>query len=59
MDRREFLKTAAAATVVTSLSDKGALGADSFPYRTLGRSGEKVSMVGLGGYHIGHPRTSS
>jgi len=55
MDRREFLKTAAAATVVTSLSDKGALGADSFPYRTLGRSGEKVSMVGLGGYHIGHP----
>jgi aryl-alcohol dehydrogenase-like predicted oxidoreductase len=55
MDRREFLKTAAAATVVTSLSDKGALGADSFPYRTLGRSGEKVSTVGLGGYHIGHP----
>ncbi len=55
MDRREFLKTAAAATVVTSLSNKGALGADSFPYRTLGRSGEKVSMVGLGGYHIGHP----
>jgi len=55
MDRREFLKTAAAATVVTSLSDKVALGADSFPYRTLGRSGEKVSMVGLGGYHIGHP----
>src|SRR6266853_93224 len=55
MDRREFLKTAAAATVVTSLSNKGALGADSFPYRTLGRSGEKVSTVGLGGYHIGHP----
>jgi predicted aldo/keto reductase-like oxidoreductase len=23
------------------------------PYRTLGRSGEKVSLVGLGGYHIG------
>lgn len=23
------------------------------PYRTLGRSGEKVSMIGLGGYHIG------
>ena len=55
MDRREFLKTAAVATVATSLSDKAALGADSFPYRTLGRSGEKVSIVGLGGYHIGHP----
>jgi len=23
------------------------------PYRTLGRSGEKVSLVGLGGWHIG------
>ena len=23
------------------------------PYRTLGRTGEKVSVVGLGGYHIG------
>ncbi len=23
------------------------------PYRTLGRSGEKVSLLGLGGYHIG------
>jgi len=55
MDRRAFLKTAAAATVVKSLTDKVALGADSFPYRTLGRSGEKVSIVGLGGYHIGHP----
>jgi uncharacterized protein len=55
MDRRKFIQTAAAATVVTSLSDKIALGADSFPYRTLGRSGEKVSMVGLGGYHIGQP----
>jgi predicted aldo/keto reductase-like oxidoreductase len=55
MDRRAFLKTAAAATVVKSLTDKVALGAGSFPYRTLGRSGEKVSIVGLGGYHIGHP----
>jgi aryl-alcohol dehydrogenase-like predicted oxidoreductase len=55
MDRRAFLKTAAAATMVTSLTDKVALGANSFPYRTLGRSGEKVSLVGLGGYHIGQP----
>ena len=23
------------------------------PYRTLGRTGEKVSLVGLGGSHIG------
>ena len=54
MDRREFLKNAAATTVVTTLGVKGMLGAaDSFPYRTLGRSGEKVSLIGLGGYHIG------
>src|SRR5208282_2618205 len=26
---------------------------DSFPDRVLGRSGEKVSLVGLGGHHIG------
>ena len=26
------------------------------PYRTLGRTGEKVSLVGLGGYHIGMQR---
>jgi aryl-alcohol dehydrogenase-like predicted oxidoreductase len=25
------------------------------PIRTLGRTGEKVSMVGLGGYHLGKP----
>jgi len=54
MDRREFLKKAAATTVVSSLGVKASLGAsDSMPYRTMGRSGEKVSLVGLGGYHLG------
>jgi len=54
MDRREFLKQAAATTVVTSIGAKLLHGAtDSFPYRVLGRSGEKVSLVGLGGHHIG------
>jgi aryl-alcohol dehydrogenase-like predicted oxidoreductase len=28
------------------------------PTRTLGRTGEKVSMLGLGGYHIGKPKLS-
>src|SRR5712671_5369918 len=54
MDRRHFLKTAAAGTLMTSLSNKFAYAADGpLPMRTLGRTGEKVSMVGLGGYHIG------
>ena len=27
-------------------------GKEGIPYRTLGKTGEKVSMVGLGGFHI-------
>ncbi|MGA8274072.1 MAG: aldo/keto reductase [Candidatus Sulfotelmatobacter sp.] len=54
MDRREFLQRAAATTVVTSLGSTLSFGTpDSFPSRTLGHTGEKVSLVGLGGYHIG------
>jgi predicted aldo/keto reductase-like oxidoreductase len=56
MDRRRFLKTAAATTVMTSLSKKFAHAADApVPQRTLGRSGEKVSIIGIGGYHLGVP----
>ena len=60
-NRREFLGRAglgiAGSTVGVPLFDK-ALAAQppatgEVPYRTLGRSGEKVSMVGLGGYHVG------
>src|SRR6266850_2863898 len=54
MDRRDFLKKAAATTVLTSLATKLSHGAaESFPYRTLGHTGEKVSLIGLGGYHLG------
>ena len=54
MDRRRFLQTAAATTLVGALEKRFAR-ADTkpVPTRTLGRSGEKVSIVGLGGYHIG------
>jgi uncharacterized protein len=54
MNRRRFLQTAAAATLVSSLENKLVhASAKAIPTRTLGRSGEKVSIVGLGGYHIG------
>ena len=62
-NRREFLGQAglgiAASTVGVPFLEEAAsaqpttLGAGGIPYRTLGRSGEKVSLVGLGGYHIG------
>ncbi len=62
-NRREFLGKAtlgiAATTVGVPLLEQAvsapppAAGAGAMPYRTLGRSGEKVSLVGLGGYHIG------
>jgi len=54
MDRREFLKKAAATTVAGSMSTKLAHAADgSFPYRVLGHTGEKVSLIGIGGHHVG------
>ena len=55
MHRRRFLQTAAATALMTSLSRKFSDAAETatVPTRVLGRSGEKVSMVGLGGYHIG------
>jgi len=54
MDRRDFLKKAAATSVVSSMATRLSHGAaDSFPYRVLGHTGEKVSIIGLGGYHLG------
>jgi len=53
--RREFLGMGVAATLAVG-AEKMPWAADTkseVPRRTLGRTGEKVSMVGLGGYHIG------
>jgi uncharacterized protein len=53
--RREFLELGVAATLAAG-AEKMTWAADTkseVPRRTLGRTGEKVSMVGLGGYHIG------
>jgi predicted oxidoreductase len=53
--RREFLELAIATTLVASVGQSSWAGETKgeMPYRTLGRTEEKVSIVGLGGYHIG------
>jgi predicted aldo/keto reductase-like oxidoreductase len=53
--RREFLETAAGVTVAGSLLPRAwaAEIKNGIPYRTLGNTGENVSCIGLGGYHLG------
>jgi uncharacterized protein len=63
MDRRKFLKTATVAAA-GSVAPAGAQSTSSsvaarrpespnMIYRELGRAGERVSAIGMGGYHIG------
>ena len=55
-DRRDFLKGAVAAGVVAKFGNFAqAANASDIPTRTLGHTGQEVSMLGLGGYHIGDP----
>jgi hypothetical protein len=61
--RREFVRLAAVAGVTAGLAPAWA-GAETekrgdMPYRALGRTGEKVSLVGLGGYHVGVQATEA
>src|SRR5882724_4774143 len=55
MNRRQFLKAAAASSLFPGAlwgrDVSAAVG--ELQYRTLGRTGEKVSIVGVGGAHIG------
>src|SRR6185437_4130488 len=54
MDRREFVKLSLTTALASGVAHPlFAEKAGDMQYRTLGRSGEKVSIVGLGGYHIG------
>ncbi len=61
LDRRGFLKSAAATAVTAALGEFGgnvaraAELAGPIPMRTLGRTNLKVTMIGLGGYHAGYP----
>jgi hypothetical protein len=55
VSRREFLGMTAASLLAAGRLSAAAR-ADSkngIPHRTLGRTGEKVSLIGLGGYHLG------
>jgi predicted aldo/keto reductase-like oxidoreductase len=55
VNRREFLGMTAASLVlagrVNGVAEKESK--NGIPYRALGRTGEKVSLIGLGGYHLG------
>jgi uncharacterized protein len=55
-DRRDFLKGAVAAGVLAKLGgDAQAANSPGIPTRTLGHTSQQVSMLGLGGYHLGRP----
>jgi predicted aldo/keto reductase-like oxidoreductase len=60
MKRREFLRSAAAAALAGAVGQPAhaAPASDAIPRRTLGRTGAKTSLVGLGGFHIGVPSLS-
>lgn len=56
--RREFVKWSVASGLAFGAGARvlaAETGTSDMPYRFLGRTGEKVSVVGMGGYHIGIP----
>src|ERR1700693_1558151 len=56
MQRREFIAGLAAMQLVASL--EGAT-TEGMSYRKFGSTGERISAIGLGGYHIGVPKEES
>jgi aryl-alcohol dehydrogenase-like predicted oxidoreductase len=54
--RRDLITTIATASLATAIPAAGQESrSGDMIYRTLGKTGVKVSAIGLGGYHIGNP----
>jgi diketogulonate reductase-like aldo/keto reductase len=55
VSRREFLGITAGSLLLAGRLSAAAKpdSMNGIPHRTLGRTGEKVSLIGLGGYHLG------
>jgi uncharacterized protein len=64
MNRRDFIKGSVAAAASAGLLTHG-IGASwastsaEMPYRRLGHTGEQVSLIGIGGAHLGKPKTDA
>ena len=63
LDRRTFLQAGAAGLAAASLVASAQAAQDKspggIPLRPLGRTGEKVTMIGLGGFHAAVPEPES
>ena len=59
ISRREFVGMAAASLLMAGRLSGSAENdrKNGIPYRPLGRTGEEVSLIGLGGYHLARQRT--
>lgn len=55
--RREFLEMAVGSSLA-SASGYSEQGKQDVPRRALGRTGERVSAIGIGGFHLGKPAIS-
>jgi len=60
MNRRQFLKAAVTSAFIPAVMRVGEVRAETgeMQYRTLGGTGQRVSIVGLGGAHIGLTQVS-